>query len=432
MPPRRNLPTLSIHSRQPAAAMSSTLLSPSPSNRSSMMPITPPARLHLRNILPLTPDGMPTPPPPPRKPYPWLWQCHSCNTIYRIGCTRRCLVCDHEYCVSTTTQQTRRGKKRRRSNSTCPSEFDYGGWEEWGAWRRKVLGLQITTWAGQKQREQAFVDRKHNCMIDCDFPSQCHHERFRLQEEALEKNLQESPLEGLPSPSPIATVPLGLDDKMPSTVTLEVREIADQNNGQGSPTSPKSPLRQSFFWDEAEDKEGEEVSWWVAGQQQEEIKAETHQKSQSTSGNKDDKTREGTPLILEDRNAKPLYNAMEDKDIARRAIKCSKRSRCRSRNSSREHPKHRSRLTVRNFTKADGWEDWEDSSDSDSDDSSVASFSSFSSSSSSDGEWLPASDLTSACSSEASSTTDAEESEEEEVDQELRELIKVSNSFLQS
>ena len=65
---------------------------------------------------------------PPASPYPWLWRCHSCYTIYRLACTRRCLLCSHTFCTGAPGG--------RKSRGPCKAEFDYSGWAAWGAWRR--------------------------------------------------------------------------------------------------------------------------------------------------------------------------------------------------------------------------------------------------------------------------------------------------------
>ncbi|KAI1214347.1 uncharacterized protein F4807DRAFT_122918 [Annulohypoxylon truncatum] len=428
MPSRRGLPTLSIFSRHSAPPSTSP---PQPSPRqSSLPPLTPPARLHLRNLLPTSPEGMPTPPLPPRQPYAWLWQCHSCNTVYRIGCTRRCLVCSHEYCVSAGPPKVTRGKKRRRNSGMCASEFDYSGWAEWGAWRRKVLGLEVGGRVGQRQREQAFCDRTHSCAVDCDYPSECHHERYRLHTEALERRMHEESeeLEEPHSPSFDTSRTLSTDDRLSLNEAVELRERQDDGEEQKSPTSPKSPLSQtSFFWDEPEPKEKEEKAWWVDSERKEKKrKTKSQQKieqltglgiiPEETSGGMDPE--ELRDLIEEDKEMMPL-EVVDD----------TSSRRCKSRLSCREHPKHRRKMVVRNPTDADKWEDWEDSSDSESDGSSLLS--SPSSCSSLDGEWLSANETASA--SEINSKESRGRSEDEletEVGRELDALVKAGKSFL--
>lgn len=57
----------------------------------------------------------------PRSPYPWVWRCHKCRTVYRFSALNRCLSCSHRFCQK------------------CVSEFDYSGWEHWkGYWRAGI------------------------------------------------------------------------------------------------------------------------------------------------------------------------------------------------------------------------------------------------------------------------------------------------------
>lgn len=74
--------------------------------------------------------------PPPPTPYPWLWQCHRCYTVYQLGCTRRCLECSHELCTEMRPEKPSRLHPRKKDKTTCKSEFDYIAWAAWGAFRR--------------------------------------------------------------------------------------------------------------------------------------------------------------------------------------------------------------------------------------------------------------------------------------------------------
>lgn len=76
-------------------------------------------------------------PQSPPSPCPWLWRCHQCHIVYRLATTRRCLECDHEFCV--TVPDSSPGSKKRKRGGPCKAEFDYIGWAEHGAWRRTVL-----------------------------------------------------------------------------------------------------------------------------------------------------------------------------------------------------------------------------------------------------------------------------------------------------
>lgn len=159
------------------------------------------------------------PPPPPPDPCPWLWRCHSCYTIYRLAVTRRCLNCDHTFCLGDAAGAAAtepQGKKRKRGGP-CKAEFDYAGWKARGAWRRTVLlngdgsssgatGAAVSTaktsevsWGDEHEaaardapgegspfeakRERLFLRKRHNCFVHCDFPSECHHALFRAQQE---------------------------------------------------------------------------------------------------------------------------------------------------------------------------------------------------------------------------------------------------------
>lgn len=158
----------------------------------------------------------PLPPSPPPTPCPWLWRCHSCYTIYRLAVTRRCLDCDHTFCLGELAgNSTPRGKKRKRGGP-CKAEFDYTGWKARGAWRRTVLlngdnsnnNNAVTVgkaresreakWGDEhraatdalgdearfeEKRERLFIRRRHSCFLHCDFPSECHHSLFRAQQE---------------------------------------------------------------------------------------------------------------------------------------------------------------------------------------------------------------------------------------------------------
>lgn len=178
----------------------------------------------------------PPPPSPPAEPCPWLWRCHHCRIIYGLATTRRCLECDHEFCLGEPNNTSTPFRKRKRGGP-CKSEFDYAGWAARGAWRRTVLlnaekptkarrwrrngqeeaeedlegGMLVskrrwiapkemtTQWGDEhtarnkrKQGSQAamefdekkdamFLRKRHDCSVHCDFPSQCHHAMFAAQ-----------------------------------------------------------------------------------------------------------------------------------------------------------------------------------------------------------------------------------------------------------
>ncbi|KAF7563329.1 hypothetical protein G7046_g782 [Stylonectria norvegica] len=99
----------------------------------------------------------------------------------------------------------------RKSRRVCKTEFDYDAWKAWGDWRRdeearltdpqawkrhtarevarrspsfrqrKVWQRQETEYGAAEQaaRMARFAARTHDCSKDCDYPSQCHHERAK-------------------------------------------------------------------------------------------------------------------------------------------------------------------------------------------------------------------------------------------------------------
>ncbi|KAG9241991.1 hypothetical protein BJ878DRAFT_391290, partial [Calycina marina] len=68
-----------------------------PSPTSPRTPLHPPARLHLRPML-TSPHEHSLLEASPSSPYHWVWRCHICHTVYRLGVTRRCLEDGHFFC----------------------------------------------------------------------------------------------------------------------------------------------------------------------------------------------------------------------------------------------------------------------------------------------------------------------------------------------
>lgn len=117
--------------------------------------------------------------PPPSNPLAWVWQCHLCRSRWPLGVTRRCLVDGHLYCSGDTSQPNLKKKKKGQS---CSSEFDYMGWEEWGAWKRAALRTV------SNPRIPTGCER-------CESPSQC---RYGPEEKSLMDNQPSSePMTGL-------------------------------------------------------------------------------------------------------------------------------------------------------------------------------------------------------------------------------------------
>ncbi|KAI0185300.1 hypothetical protein EV127DRAFT_207554 [Xylaria flabelliformis] len=287
MPSRISLPKLSLFSsrdsssplqtgsRMPAPTVPPTNITQRASTAS------PPARLHLRNILPASPEEPLIMPPPPRTPKAWVWQCHQCHSVYRLGCTRRCLDCSHTYCVVSSKQQqqqqssSNKSRKRRRQQQTalCGAEFDYVGWEQWGSWKRKVLGYESTGRCDATARDRAFLAKSHNCWIDCDSPSECGHRRYELAAEMLRHRMF------VPPPPVVADAsPKSPDDDIPLTEALVMSEATTSAGDEEGPL--KSPLKSSFLLDDddggemektREQEEEEEERWWAARSSSEQV-----------------------------------------------------------------------------------------------------------------------------------------------------------------
>ena len=105
--------------------------------------------------------GVPAPP----DTMPWIWSCHKCHTRYPLGVTRRCLHDGHFFCGGTTVDRHTGKLKKHRA---CASEFDYLGWEDFGAWKRRVAA------------RHSLIDKLtekppgRHCERYCAFPSACH------------------------------------------------------------------------------------------------------------------------------------------------------------------------------------------------------------------------------------------------------------------
>lgn len=161
-----------------------------------------------------------------------------------------------------------RGKKRRRDSGLCGAEFDYVGWEQWGSWRRKVLGFEAAGRSDPAARDRAFLGRTHDCWIDCDSPSECCHRRFELAAEL--HRTRNAVSVSAPAEQPLPPVVAGSRSSSPDddisldeALAPDEREKDGNGNGNGEeekvPKSPKSPLGQSsFFWDDDDDDDDED------------------------------------------------------------------------------------------------------------------------------------------------------------------------------
>lgn len=266
-------------------------------------------------------------------------------------------------------------------------------------------------------------------MIDCDYPSECHHERYRLHTEALERRLLETLPEEPQSPSIVASVPLSPDDDLPLNEALEILEDEKEAGEKKSPpTSPKSPLGQkSFFWEET-DEDDEEAAWW-----ERKSNKESTQEPRNPKLEKRDEDDETTVIVDDDDgDSEAIFTLEVDEEDKENVSPIDNDSyspapRCESRLSNRENPKRGKRLTCRNLTEVDKLEYWDESSESDSDGGSTLS--SPSSSSSFDGEWVAASDSTLATDVSSEAEDRGEDRSDEESDEELEALVKQGNRF---
>ncbi|KAF4970711.1 hypothetical protein FSARC_2342 [Fusarium sarcochroum] len=155
-----------------------------------------------------------TPPksPPPGKPASWIWKCRRCSTTYKLSVTRRCLRCIETKMIGISHASTAKRRRRLRAISSIPAAdgHDYDFWTAHNDWRRfrSVYEASPEAWrrrtmrdlAGTSGRErrikksQVETERRteitqgrlermlsltHSCEQDCDYPSQCHTERYQ-------------------------------------------------------------------------------------------------------------------------------------------------------------------------------------------------------------------------------------------------------------
>lgn len=155
-----------------------------PSPHSPLTPLHPPARLHLQILSPppSTPNTLYN---APHIPYPWLWRCHLCRSIYRLGVTRRCLEDGHIFCSlpsppTSDDEDTDHAKKpKHRHARGCRAEFDYSGWNDYNTWRREVHAFreESFSFSSLSSTGTTIREEQENCWADCEFPSECNHIR---------------------------------------------------------------------------------------------------------------------------------------------------------------------------------------------------------------------------------------------------------------
>ncbi|KAF4498486.1 hypothetical protein FAGAP_5337 [Fusarium agapanthi] len=182
-------------------------------------------------------------------PVPILWQCHGCNQEYKLSVTSRCIKCPsynsnppYKYLSgkSSDGRPTREYQESPLSDNNSPDSrftaeasppsrkyskrpsldlynYDYEFWSQYNDWKRfrseyearperwesrikrSFDGLDSVQGRAKRykfevesrthlteERLERMLERKQNCELDCDYPSQCHSERY----EALMKSPQ--------------------------------------------------------------------------------------------------------------------------------------------------------------------------------------------------------------------------------------------------
>ena len=162
-----------------------------------------------------------------------------CGSIYRLGVTRRCLHDGHFFCsvpsprpetpvsedkhvqedepqegadrhlsssdvllakerqIHNAQRKRRKARLEGRRAIGCNAEFDYSGWAQYNSWRRYIKIYKFEKAATlRRQRscnstqigvgeigELCEWQEKENCWNDCEFPSECHNNRFKEEHE---------------------------------------------------------------------------------------------------------------------------------------------------------------------------------------------------------------------------------------------------------
>ncbi|KAM0351560.1 hypothetical protein ACHAPU_002568 [Fusarium lateritium] len=176
----------------------------------------PPPNMLNRNCIP--PQN-----PPPGKPASWKWTCVRCKVSYKLAVTRRCLQCnstrlfrDVKFIGASISKSYTRRRRLRKLGLTPPADnHDYDFWSVHNDWRRfrSIYNTDPDAWNRRTMRDLAgsssaarrakkveiettrrseithdrfarMLNYTHSCEVDCDYPSQCHTERW----EAFQKD----------------------------------------------------------------------------------------------------------------------------------------------------------------------------------------------------------------------------------------------------
>ncbi|KAM0428577.1 hypothetical protein ACHAPT_006938 [Fusarium lateritium] len=211
----------------------------------------------------------PTPKPPFGTPPPWQWRCKHCKTFYNIAVTRRCLICtESAYTGKSWTNRKDRLRRIRRNNRIPLGEFDYEYWTTYNDWRRFRVAYESdpTGWKRRTSRElkatttnrerrivmrrlerkrrieitdkrgKRFIKNTYSCEKDCDYPSQCHQERWAAYKRTFRSGIRD------PSGQVVGTLwPPSYDEDEPkSPLCGLLPELEPDMEGDITMTSPES------------------------------------------------------------------------------------------------------------------------------------------------------------------------------------------------
>ncbi|KAF5563019.1 hypothetical protein FNAPI_2887 [Fusarium napiforme] len=188
--------------------------------------------------------------PPGGTPLPILWQCHRCEQEYRVSVTSRCLSCPsynsnppYKYLsgessdggptrkyrpsplsgnddsrFTTETEKPPKSRKYSKRPSLELYNYDYEFWFRYNDWKRfrSEYEARPESWESRikrsfdgldsvqgrakrykfevesrtyltEERLQRMLERRQNCEVDCNYPSQCHTERYEALMKSSEK-----------------------------------------------------------------------------------------------------------------------------------------------------------------------------------------------------------------------------------------------------
>lgn len=155
---------------------------------------------------------IPSPTPPFNSSPLWYWHCERCNTSYSISVTRRCLECTAAVYVGKSRSSPKARRRRINMNNMIPlGSFHYEYWTTYNDWRRfrsayekdphgwkRRTGKELEGSVSKErralmrqlerkrrieiteERRAKFINATYSCEKDCDYPSQCHRERWAV------------------------------------------------------------------------------------------------------------------------------------------------------------------------------------------------------------------------------------------------------------